>query len=295
MKKKIFFVINPASGSNRKMQTHLPGWIEAYLPDHFSYEIHYTEYAGHARKMAEEVVKRDDISVLAVAGGDGSINEVLPVIVHSHVALAILPVGSGNGLARHLGYPMNIKKVLRNFDAGRVEMVDVAKSGQLLFCSNAGAGFDGFIAKSFSNHARRGFWGYAFSIVRHLFFYKPFVYELISEKETRTGEAFMITFFNSNQHGFNVKMAKEASVTDGLLEVYIVHKFPKWLAPFYVVAIFLGWHKRYKGIIHCQGKKFSLRMNQATDFHIDGEEVGKVDSVDIESIPLSLKVLIPHG
>lgn len=232
---------------------------------------------------------------MAVAGGNGSINEVLPVILHTEVALVILPLGSGNGLARHLHYhPMNVKKVLQNLDNAIIDRVDVGQSGQVYFSSNAGAGFDGFIARSFMRQRTRGFWGYAVSVIRYMFFYKPFRYKLKTEGTKVKGEAFMITFFNSNQYGFNVKMAQGASVKDGLLEVYIVNKFPSWMPPFYAVAVLFGWHERCKRITHYTAERFTLKMKKAVDFHIDGEGIGKINSVQIESIPSSLKVLIPH-
>ena len=108
MKKKIVFIMNPISGTSSKAA--IPSLIESTLnKELFEYEIRMTERAGHASEIATEA-KDNHVDIVVAVGGDGTINEVARSIVHSDTALGIIPCGSGNGLARHLLIPMNLRK-----------------------------------------------------------------------------------------------------------------------------------------------------------------------------------------
>lgn len=122
MKKKIVFIMNPISGTSSKAA--VPSLIDSTLDKElFEYEIRLTERAGHASEIAAEA--RDDHADIVVAvGGDGTVNEVARSIVHSDTALGILPCGSGNGLARHLLLPMNLKKSIEVINACQIRDLD---------------------------------------------------------------------------------------------------------------------------------------------------------------------------
>ena len=108
MKKKAIFIINLISGTSDK--SGIPALIAEHI-DHekFDYEIAVTQYAGHASEIATKA-KDDGVDVVVAVGGDGTVNEVARAIVHSNTALGIIPCGSGNGLARHLLLPINVRK-----------------------------------------------------------------------------------------------------------------------------------------------------------------------------------------
>ena len=148
MKKNILFIVNPVAGVKRKDK--IPPLINKYL-DHnkFNYEVIYTESRGHATEIARQAVL-DKFDVVAVAGGDGSVNEVATGLLGSETALAIIPSGSGNGLARHLGYSINIRSTLEIINEFQLKKIDVCKVNEAYFFSLIGIGFDAFVAKVFS-------------------------------------------------------------------------------------------------------------------------------------------------
>lgn len=293
MKRKICFIINPAAGAQRIGTGKLEGWAGRYLQSEFEYDIHCTQHAGHARQLVREALERKAFDIIAVSGGDGTINEILPEMMHSETALLLLPTGSGNGLARHLNYPMNPRKVIKNLSRYSEERIDLGKANGRIFCSIAGLGFDGFIAKSFSASKRRGFWGYAYRILKHLLIYRPFRYQLRCKSIQVSGNAFLITFFNSNQYGYNMRLANDASIRDGLIDAYVVNDFPRILLPLYLLAILFGWHRWFSNIHRLRSGEYELRSEKPVDFQVDGERAGKSRKLDIEVIPLSLKVLLP--
>lgn len=109
--KKILFIINPISGVGKKKI--LPKLIQRHL-DHkrFKYQIKYTEYRGHANDIANRTVEQMSHDIIAVVGGDGSINEVGSALINSDIAMAIIPAGSGNGFARHFGIPCDLARAI---------------------------------------------------------------------------------------------------------------------------------------------------------------------------------------
>ncbi len=293
MKRKICFIINPVAGAQKLLTRKLESWAARYLQSDFDYDIHYTEHAGHARQLVREALSRGVFDIIAVAGGDGTINEILPEMMHRETALLLLPMGSGNGLARHLNYPMNPREVIKNISQYTEEWIDLGRANGRIFCSIAGLGFDGFIAKSFSASKRRGFWGYAYRILRHLLTYRPFRYQLRCKSVHVSGNAFLITFFNSNQYGYNMRLANDASIRDGLIDAYVVNDFPRILLPLYLLAILFGWHRWFSNIHRLRSGEYELTSEKPVDFQVDGETAGKTRKLDIEVIPLSLKVLLP--
>ena len=154
MKKKAVFVINLNSGTSSKAA--IPGLIENTIDkEKFDYEIVVTQYAGHASEIASSDSDEGKDIVVAV-GGDGTVNEVARAIVHSGTALGIIPCGSGNGLARHLLLPMNVKKAIEVLNECEIRALDYGIiNGYPFFCT-CGMGFDAFVSQKFAEAGKRG-------------------------------------------------------------------------------------------------------------------------------------------
>lgn len=296
MKLKLVFIVNPISGTRQRLKKQLPKAIERYL-DHnqFDYLIRYTEYPGHAHDIAQEIVREQSADVIAVAGGDGSVNEVVGVILHSDIKLGILPFGSGNGLARHLGFPMQTRKMIEILNRMVVRNMDVVRVGEEVAVSNVGLGFDGYVAKLFERLDTRGFWGYAIGVLKGAFKFPGFNYQLQYNGSQLSGKAFMITACNSNQHGYNMKLAPHASLNDGLLEVYVIQDFPRWKLPWVVGLVLFNLHHRSKYFTYVKAKEIRLQVEQPMHLHIDGEPADTVDRLEMEVLFKAIKVIAAHG
>ena len=157
-KKKIWFIINPISGTKDK--AGIVAAIHKYMtPDRFDIEIRYTQCKGHAAKIAAEAISHN-VDIVVAVGGDGTVNETARALIHTHVALGIVPCGSGNGLARHLGLPMNPKKALAVISECNICPLDYGLiNGQPFFCT-AGVGFDAFLSDMFNKSSHRGLLSY---------------------------------------------------------------------------------------------------------------------------------------
>lgn len=219
MKKKIVFIMNPISGTASKAS--IPNLIDSILDkDRFEYEIRTTERAGHASEIAFEA-KEAHVDIVVAVGGDGTVNEVARAIVHSDTALGILPCGSGNGLARHLMLPMNLKKSIEIINQCEIHDLDYGViNGYPFFCT-CGMGFDAFVSMKFAESGKRGPISYAENILREGLKYQPETYTLEDETETKQYKAFLISCANASQYGNNAYIAPQASMSDGLMDVVI--------------------------------------------------------------------------
>ena len=175
-KKKITFILNPISGTHSKEE--IPNLIEQTLDQElYDYTIRFTEYAGHAAEIARECVEKEEDVVVAV-GGDGTVNEVARSLVHTQTALAIIPCGSGNGLARHLCLPLDVKKAIGIINSYNVETFDYGVINDLPFFCTCGMGFDAFISLKFAEAGKRGPITYAENVLKEGLNYKPETYEV---------------------------------------------------------------------------------------------------------------------
>ena len=169
-RKRILFIVNPISGHRDKRR--FGESVAGSLGDReFAYEIVFTERAGHATDLASAAVGKYDI--VAAAGGDGTLNEVARGLLHSDTAMAIIPCGSGNGLARCLHIPLNTHKALHILTTGRIESIDTGTVNGRLFLSVAGIGLDAQTAHDFAQDPRRGFVTYAHYATSNYFHLKP--------------------------------------------------------------------------------------------------------------------------
>ena len=289
--KRIVFIVNPISGVGR--QKKILGLIDAVVDRTiYAIDVKYTNAQGHATILSREAAEGGADVVVAV-GGDGTVNEVAAGLAGTEAALGIIPAGSGNGLARHLGIPVNLTKSLHLLNKARIATIDTATINGEFFVNLAGIGFDAMVAKKFAVAGTRGFSTYFRIIAGSYPKYKPKHYILEIDGKIYKRQALLISFANSSQFGNNTSIEPTASVSDGLIDVCIVGKIPLWktflFAPLLMIRLF--HHTRYIEII--KAKEVVIKRKKGKNVHLDGDpkEMGKTLVVKIN--PLSLKVLTP--
>lgn len=294
MKEKILFIVNPISGHHDKSRfsSIVEKWIDK---DKYDHTIQLTEYGGHATALTQQAIK-DDYDIIVAVGGDGTINEVATNMIGARQTFAIVPYGSGNGLARHLHLPLKPKKVITEvINKGVKSKIDTATMNGVPYISIAGVGFDAIIADYFAKDPNRGFKTYFKLITEKYFKFKPEKYHLIlDDKEAIDCEPLFVSFANSNQFGFNAAVSPHASLNDGLIDVCIFKK-PNLLAVPYVAERLMTQHidKTHFVEIHKAGKIKVLREKEDIA-NIDGEAIMMPKDVLIEIKPLSLNILLPN-
>lgn len=289
MKDKIAFIINPISGVSNKKR--IPPLIFRYLDmNKFEPTIVFTHYAGHATELAQGFIDSGFKCVVAV-GGDGTVHEVAAALRDSDTALGIIPRGSGNGLARHLKVSLNIRKAIRQLNYSKVTSVDYClMNGQPFFCT-CGIGFDAYISSEFDKVKIRGFFGYLRKIITGFFKYKPQEYILTDDKgEEYCTKAFLITFANAAQWGFDAYIAPRASVKDGLFDITVIKKVHFFSSSILAIKLFtksIGNSKHFK--TH-KAREIKIKSEDDMMFHLDGDPFGRGKEADIKIVSGGLKV-----
>ena len=288
-KKKILFIINPISGGHNK--TEIIKAIPKLLDNNiFDISITHTKRAGHAAKIAKKAVEANMDIVVAV-GGDGTINEIASQLVNTNTALAIIPCGSGNGLARDLGISLHYKKAIRQINALKIKKIDVGICNRQHFFSLTGVGYDAKVAYDFNRGKKRKFTGYAWAILKDYFYAKDQYYEVELDDEKIAGKFFFIAIANCSQWGYGVKVAPGAQLNDGIFNVNLCKKpsiFP--LTPF-VIKMLSGKIYTSKYSTFKTGKKISLTSNHKFFYHLDGDAKEVSRKIEVEILPEALQII----
>lgn len=225
--KHITFIINPRAGVEREKE--IRSAIKAQLNEFlYSYDIQYTQYAKHGTELARAAAANGAYAVVAV-GGDGSVNDIVKGLAGSDTALAIIPKGSGNGMARTMKIPLDTYAAMKVINAGKIKTIDIGYANESMFISNAGVAFDALISKKFAKSEKRGFGVYSWLVTKYMWLYKPWKFRIVIDGEEIHERAFMVTVANGQQFGYNFRIAPMASYTDGLLDLVIIRSFPKVL------------------------------------------------------------------
>lgn len=294
MKEKILFIVNPISGHHDK--SNFPHIVEEHIDkDKYDYAISFTERGGHAKELTLNAIE-DGVDIIAAVGGDGTINEVATSMIGAEQTFAIVPYGSGNGLAHHLHLPLKPEKIITEvINKGIKSKIDTATVNAVPFISIAGVGFDALIADYFAKDPNRGFMTYVKFITEEYPHFKPGDYTLIlDDKEKIDCKAMFVAFANSNQFGFNAAISPHASLNDGLLDVCIFKK-PNLLEVGFVAERLMTQRidKTHFVSIHKAKKINVIRQNEDV-VNIDGEAIMMGKDVTVELNHLSLNILLPN-
>ena len=289
MKERIWFIVNPISGGRKKAS--LPALIAAHL-DHnrFDYEIIETEFKGHAITIAEKAVAQG-IDIVCAVGGDGSVHEVGTTLIGSPTQLAIIPLGSGNGLARHMKIPLKIKEAIECINSGnRIEM-DTLKVNNKPILGFGGYGFDALIAKKFEGSRKRGFTSYIKLVLKEVFKYNPINVSIDANGQVRKLPVFLCTIANTSEFGNGFIVSPKSDATDGKFEVVILKPFSFWNIPAMLFRYFSG-RTDHSGLTEVIKTDHATLVLPHSYGQIDGEPISSGKKVQVDVVPRSLRIIV---
>jgi len=290
MREKILFVINPVSGNTSK--DYIPNLIkQKFNVNEYDVKVITTQFAGEATQLVKQYVNKEYKKVVAV-GGDGTVNEVASAIVETDAILGIVPLGSGNGLARHLKIPLKPQKALNLIKEGNHIKIDYGKINDRKFFCTTGVGFDAHIGHVFSKLEGRGFGNYLKATVSEFRRYQPKRYEISMNGTTIMRDAFLITFANASQYGNNAHIAPKADIKDGKLEVAIMRSFPLITAPGIGARLFLKNIDKSVYLETYQCKSIIVKRKVPGVIHYDGEPEEMNEVLNIKVIPDGLNIFV---
>ncbi|MEH6304999.1 diacylglycerol kinase family lipid kinase [Olivibacter sp. CPCC 100613] len=288
-KKRIQFLINPISGG--KSKKGFERLARKYLNDElFDASFTITERAKHASELTKQAV-REQVDLVVAVGGDGTINEIAKELLNTTTPLAIVPEGSGNGLARYLGISSEVSQAIAKINKGNIITIDSGLINGKAFFNVAGMGFDALISDRFAENMTRGPVGYLKIVLKEISRYKPQEYTICIDGKKIQREAFMISIANSPQYGNNAYIAPGASVDDGLLDVCIIKQFPLIQFPVMIYHLFSRTAHQSDYVEIIKGKQILIERPRKGPVHLDGEPLTLDKNLSIEVLPSSLNVV----
>ncbi|MBR1547419.1 MAG: YegS/Rv2252/BmrU family lipid kinase [Prevotella sp.] len=286
----ITFIINPISGTHGKDE--IPKLIDELLDkERLQAEIVFTEYAGHAAVIARERAAAG-VDVVVAVGGDGTVNEVARSLVHTGTALGIIPCGSGNGLARHLCIPMDLRRAIGIVNECRIEQFDYGVINGLPFFCTCGMGFDAFISLKFAESGKRGPITYVENVLKEGLKYKPETYEIVDDSGTTRYKAFLIACANASQYGNNAYIAPGATMKDGEMDVVIMEPFDAIEAPQIAADLFMKTLGNNSKIKAFRTKSIHIHRSAPGAIHYDGDPVMTNKDIDVHIEHLGLSIVV---
>lgn len=288
-RKRLLLIVNPISGTTSK--TELVPKIEQKLSDNgYDVKTRLTTGPGDATDYARDAVA-DGYDAVATCGGDGTVNETARALCGTGIPMAILPSGSGNGLARHIGLaPHELAAIDIIKDENITDCDYGTVNGEKFFCT-FGLGFDAAVAKRFADAGTRGVVTYVKEAFDEFTGYEPKSYRItIDGTTTFERKAFVIACCNASQYGNNAFIAPNASITDGLLDVIILNDASHMQLLMMGLDMLTGMLPHNRQIEIIRARRVDIYADEPTAAHIDGEPTFEDTDYHVEIVPGELKL-----
>lgn len=251
-------------------------------------DVFVTDRRGHGRELAAAAVRGGARLVIAW-GGDGTVNEVASALMGTAASLAIVPSGSGNGLARELGVDRRADRAILDALRAAPRAIDAGEIGGHLFFNMAGVGFDAHVAARFDRdqRGRRGLSTYARLTALEMWNYPSGTYR-VGGRDVR--RALLVTFANSSQFGNGARVAPAARLDDGQLDVVVFEETSRLAAVCQIPRLFTGSFDRAAGVTTWRIERVRVESERPITFHVDGEPLCGPSILDVRVHPLALRV-----
>jgi len=295
MIRNIIYIINPISGTRARkdLREHIEKKTrERKIP----FQI-FPSVASGDYSFLQSVILEQRITDVVIAGGDGTVSQVVGSLMPLPVNFGIIPCGSGNGLALAAHIPKQLDKALEIVFSGKPVAIDGFTINDQFACMLCGLGFDAKIAHEFAGQPKRGLKTYASLVGKNFFSAQPYLFNIESNGLNFSSEAFFISIANSNQFGNNVTIAPQAALTDGLLDVVVVKKSAKPLLLYNLLKqVFAGKLRRIESsldqpVIYFQTKAISIENKSEAPMHIDGDPAETPDKVEVKVLAKCFRLL----
>lgn len=290
-RKKLLAVINPISGTANKQ--YIPETITEVMDESkWDVMIRFTQRPGHATDLAKQAIKQGYYGVLAI-GGDGTINEVAAALRDSDTALGIIPNGSGNGLARHLNIPIDVKRALEEINNDRIEQFDYCMANQHPFFCTCGVGFDAHVSAKFAESKKRGPMSYLKNTLVEYLRYRSEEYSIETADQVLTERAFVIACGNASQYGNNAFITPNASMQDGLIDVTLIQPFTPLDTAVLGILLFTKHIDQDTNIQSFRTPSLIIHRPKAGVMHIDGEPMMMEADIEVKCVHNGIKIFLP--
>jgi diacylglycerol kinase (ATP) len=284
---KVAFLINPAAGTSgtKKQATEMVKFLKKNHPK----TLFETETAADMREVAQTLAEKNYKAIFA-CGGDGTLNLVSKELVGTDTAMAMIPLGSGNGFARHHHIPLKWDKAMAIVEHHKTSVRDTGLINGIHFLNIAGVGFAAKISHAFKGEKKRGLTGYAKTVMKNLKM-EPFHATLTNENSTWEGDTWMVDFCNGSQWGNNFRVEAGARDDDGALNAVVFKKMSPVKIPALGFRFAANTVAESPDVQSFAGAAFHLEFEGKKPLHVDGEPIAFIENIaDVSVVPKSLKI-----
>jgi len=299
--RRILFIINPIAGTRSKR--HLPVLIEqACRKVELPFDIVDSPKEGNYDRI-RSMIQQNGFTDVAIVGGDGTLSATIGALRDLPVQFGIIPVGSGNGLARAARIPMNPLRAMSLIVIGRSAPIDAFTVNGRFACMLSGLGFDAAVAAGFAEMGQRGLLNYIRQVIRHFRKAPTYSFQLEWNNQQIAVKAYFISIANSNQFGNGFTIAPKASLNDGLLDVVVVKEQSKSSVIGRVIKQLLGGYrlldeaeiKEKKRILYIQSEHVTIHNHDNAPLHIDGDPAPTAEQIQMEILRDAFLLIRPVG
>lgn len=297
MTRKILYIINPiaGTGSYATIQKRIE---QATTRVCIPFDCIQSNAMGNYQEICVRITNEQFTDVV-IAGGDGTVNQVIGAFRHLPIQFGIIPIGSGNGLARAAKIPTSPAAALTHIFEETGKATDGFLVNQQFACMLSGLGFDATVAHAFAKQSTRGLWTYTKEVIKNFSSASPYFFELSIDGQSISLEAYMISVANANQYGNNFTIAPFASLQDGLLDIIILPKQHKLSLLWQTGKQLLGLNspskislqKQASKLIHCQATTLTIKNTEGALLHIDGDPATMQTEVSIQILPQAFRLI----
>lgn len=278
------------------------GNIEAIIRDVLdgtgvAYDIVRTERRGHGTALALQAAE-EGIDLVVAAGGDGTLNEVGSALLGRKTILGLLPCGSGNGFARAMGIPLDLRRACTGLLRPEIRLLDVGKIGEAAFFSTAGVGLDAEVSRRYAGlpRGRYGFFTFAYLAFDIFRKYKPAdVLVVLEDRRNIRAHPLILTVANTSQYGYGAMIAPGARPDDGLLDLCIVENTDILRLLWHARRLFNGTIHQMPGVQLFQGRTMRIVRSDPGLFHVDGEPKTGDATLEVTVVPEGIRMALPPG
>lgn len=288
---RILIIFNPVSGRRRKGL--LDGVVAQLREAGCTVEVSCTEQRGDAERMAAEA-SPDRYDVIAVAGGDGTINEVLNGMAKTSLPLGLIPMGTANVLAAEIGLPVTVDAIAQTLLTGKRQRIDAGIAGARRFVMMAGVGFDADVVKGIIPGLKRavGKGAYVWQSLVEILRYRPQRFRVTLDGiEYHAASA---VFANGHFYAGRFTCAPKASLTDGKLHVCLFKSSGRLSVIRYGNALMLGTLHKRRDIEIIPATRIRVDGEDGSPVHGDGEILATTP-LEIGVLPGGVELIVPAG
>ena len=288
---KVLFVINPRSGNRVSDNLELIISEQSRIQG-FNFLIYRLESNDEESRIKNEISEYSP-EIVAVAGGDGTVNLLAKILYQSSIAMLIVPLGSANGMAKELGIGNRVENALSLITTGIRKNIDLIKINNNLCIHLGDVGLNASIVRRFEKDPKRGLITYARHLFKELFFINRYRFEIVADGKMIKCKAVSLTFANASKYGTGAVINPIGKLDDGKFEIVIIKPFAKVHLVSISWKMFLGTLQtsEFVEVISCS--EAFIKTSKRTTLQVDGEVIGKVKEIRISVLPGSLSVIVP--